>query len=68
VYETTYLHDSAGKQTILSEGCRGSISEDVMKMFGLREGVCPQQYGIGLKEVWEIDPKLHRLVSAWDAR
>lgn len=49
-----------GKQTILAEGCRGSLSEEIMKNFDLREGVCPQHYGLGVKEVWEIKPENHQ--------
>jgi len=48
-----------GKQTILAEGCRGSLSEAIMSQFSLREGVCPQHYGLGIKEVWEILPENH---------
>jgi electron-transferring-flavoprotein dehydrogenase len=48
------------RQTLLAEGCRGSCSEAVMKMFKLREGVEPQSYGLGLKEVWEIPEENHR--------
>jgi len=49
-----------GKQTILAEGCRGSLSEALMKKYGLRgEGVSPQHYGLGIKEVWEIAPGNH---------
>lgn len=48
------------KQTILAEGCRGSISEAVMKRFNLREDACPQHYGLGVKEVWEIPEENHR--------
>jgi electron-transferring-flavoprotein dehydrogenase len=40
------------KQTLFAEGARGSCSEEIMAKFGLRgEGVHPQTYGIGLKEV-----------------
>jgi electron-transferring-flavoprotein dehydrogenase len=48
-----------GKQTILAEGCRGSLSERLMEHFSLREGVCPQHYGLGIKEVWEIPEENH---------
>lgn len=48
------------KQTILAEGCRGSLSEQIMKKFNLRQGVSPQHYGLGVKEVWEILPENHR--------
>ncbi|CAE8613529.1 unnamed protein product [Polarella glacialis] len=47
------------KQTILSEGCRGSLSENLMKHFNLRENCSPQHYGLGVKEVWEIAPENH---------
>ena len=47
------------KQTILAEGCRGSLSKVVMERFGLRRGVQPQTFGIGIKELWEIDPAKH---------
>lgn len=43
-----------GKQVVLAEGCRGSLSERVIKKYNLREGHDPQSYGIGLKEVWEV--------------
>ena len=42
------------RQTLFAEGCRGSCSEEVMGKFNLRDGVEPQTYGLGLKEVWEI--------------
>lgn len=48
-----------GKQTILAEGCRGSLSEALMKRFDLREQAAPQHYGLGVKEVWEIKPENH---------
>ena len=42
------------RQTIFAEGARGSCSESVMSHFSLRDGVQPQTYGLGVKEVWEI--------------
>jgi len=42
------------RQTIFSEGCRGSCSESVMKKFNLRANAQPQTYGIGIKEVWQV--------------
>jgi len=42
------------RQTLFAEGARGSCSEEVMEKFNLRDGVQPQTYGIGVKEVWEI--------------
>ena len=48
------------KHTLLAEGCRGSLAQRVMQRFGLREGVDPQTYGIGIKELWEVKPEHHR--------
>lgn len=48
-----------GRQTIFSEGCRGSLTGELMKAFGLRDGVEPQTYGIGIKELWEVKPEVH---------
>ena len=49
-----------GRHTLFAEGCRGSLSQGLMKRFGLRDGVDAQTYAIGLKELWEVDPALHR--------
>lgn len=46
-----------GKQVVLAEGCRGSLSERVIQQFNLRENSDMQSYGIGLKEVWEVPPE-----------
>jgi len=48
------------RQTLFAEGCRGHLSKQLMEHYGLREGVDPQTYGIGIKELWEIDPALHK--------
>ena len=50
-----------GKQIILAEGCRGSLTEKVIKQFDLRKQSQPQTYGIGFKEIWEVDPKQFQL-------
>jgi len=47
------------KLTILGEGCRGHLGKQVINKFNLSDGKDPQHYGIGFKEVWKIDPKLH---------
>jgi electron-transferring-flavoprotein dehydrogenase len=44
------------RQTLFAEGCRGSLTKTLMQRFALRDGVDPQTYGIGIKELWEIDP------------
>jgi len=46
--------------TIFAEGCRGSLSEQLMQHFKLREDACPQTYGLGIKEVWEVAPEKHK--------
>jgi electron-transferring-flavoprotein dehydrogenase len=48
------------KQTIFAEGVRGSLTKTLHQRFGLREGVAPQTYGLGVKELWEVDPAKHR--------
>ncbi|MGE0485425.1 MAG: electron transfer flavoprotein-ubiquinone oxidoreductase [Gammaproteobacteria bacterium] len=45
--------------TLFGEGCRGSLTKALFERFGLREGVDPQVYGLGVKELWEIDPAKH---------
>jgi len=49
------------RQTLFAEGCRGSLTKTLFERFSLREGVDPQVYGIGIKELWEIDPAQHQL-------
>lgn len=49
-----------GKQVVLAEGCRGSLSEAIMEKYNLRAGVSPQAYGLGIKEVWEVDSPHHK--------
>jgi len=48
-----------GKQVLFAEGCRGSLSKGLMERFNLRADSDPQTYGIGIKELWEIDPAKH---------
>ncbi len=43
--------------TVLGEGCRGSLSKQLEKQFGLRQDADPQTYGIGIKELWEVKPE-----------
>lgn len=44
------------KVTLLAEGCHGSLTKQVVKKYNLRRDSGPQTYGLGIKEVWEIDP------------
>ena len=48
------------RQTVFSEGCRGSLTKGLFGKFNLREGVDPQTYGIGIKELWEVRPEVHQ--------
>ncbi|HXC89506.1 MAG TPA: electron transfer flavoprotein-ubiquinone oxidoreductase [Stellaceae bacterium] len=49
-----------GKETLFAEGCRGSLTKTLVERFGLRDGVDPQTYAIGIKELWEVDPSQHQ--------
>ena len=49
-----------GKYVFLSEGVRGSLSKEVITKYDLQAGKEPQKYGIGMKEIWEIDPAKHK--------
>ena len=48
-----------GKYTVFAEGCRGHLGKTLIERFGLDEGRSPQHYGIGLKELWQVDPAKH---------
>ncbi len=48
------------RYTFFAEGCRGHLSKQLMARFGLRQGVDPQTYGIGIKELWQLDPAKHQ--------
>ena len=47
------------KYTVFAEGCRGHLGKQLMDKFDLRADAGPQHYGIGLKELWDIDPERH---------
>ncbi|GGB00400.1 electron transfer flavoprotein-ubiquinone oxidoreductase [Allosediminivita pacifica] len=49
-----------GKYVFLGEGVRGSLSKEVLAKYNLSEGKEPQKFGLGMKEIWEIDPDKHR--------
>lgn len=49
-----------GKYTLFAEGCRGSLSQQLMEKFNLRADSDPQTYGIGIKELWEVIPEKHK--------
>lgn len=48
------------KHTMFAEGCRGSLTKTLCERFGLRDGVDPQTFGIGLKELWQVEPANHK--------
>ncbi len=46
--------------TIFAEGCHGSLGKELMNVYSLRDDCDPQHYGLGVKEIWTIDPDRHR--------
>tara|TARA_B000000460_G_scaffold62951_1_gene42748 strand:- start:7354 stop:9000 length:1647 start_codon:yes stop_codon:yes gene_type:complete len=48
------------KYTILAEGCHGHLGKQIIKKYNLDDNKDPQHYGIGFKEIWDIDPSLHK--------
>ena len=49
-----------GKYVLIAEGARGSLAKELIRRFGLDEGAEPPKFGIGLKELWEVEPANHR--------
>ena len=49
-----------GKYVLLSEGVRGSLSKVAIEKYDLAKGREPQKYGVGMKEIWEVDPEKHK--------
>lgn len=49
-----------GKYTLIAEGVRGSLAKELQAKYKLRDGVDPQKFGIGIKELWQIDPAKHK--------
>jgi electron-transferring-flavoprotein dehydrogenase len=48
------------KYTLIAEGARGSLAKQLVNRFQLSDGRDPQKYGLGLKELWQVDPAKHR--------
>ena len=48
------------KYTLFAEGSRGHLGKQLMLKYDLNKGKDPQTYGIGIKELWEIDPAKHK--------
>ena len=62
--EPTDMHQPGmelhAKYTFFAEGCRGHLGKELMERYDLRANCEPQTYGIGIKELWEIDPEKHQ--------
>ena len=48
------------KYTFFAEGVRGHLSKEIIRTFDLAKDAQPQVYGLGVKELWDIDPALHK--------
>jgi electron-transferring-flavoprotein dehydrogenase len=48
-----------GKYVLIAEGVRGSLAKEIINKFDLSKGKSPQKFGLGIKELWEIDPAKH---------
>ena len=51
--------------TLFAEGCRGSLTKQLFQRYDLRDGVAPQTYGLGMKELWEIPKENHTPGLIW---
>jgi electron-transferring-flavoprotein dehydrogenase len=49
-----------GKYTLVAEGVRGSLAKGLLKKYDLQDGVEPQTFGIGIKELWDVEPASHK--------
>ena len=48
------------KYTVFAEGCRGSLGKQLISKFSLDDDASPQHYGIGIKELWQVEPDKHQ--------
>lgn len=58
VYQTGF--ELRAKQTLIAEGCRGSLARMLNERFNLHKNSDPQTYGLGIKELWEIPKDQHQ--------
>ncbi|MGK0461162.1 MAG: electron-transferring-flavoprotein dehydrogenase, partial [Candidatus Azotimanducaceae bacterium] len=60
-HKSTYTpgYELHAKYTMFAEGCRGHLGKQLMEKFDLRQDCDTQHYGIGFKEVWDVDPAVH---------
>ena len=49
-----------GKYTLFAEGARGSLTKKLIGIFDLDVDAEPQKFGIGLKELWQVQPEKHQ--------
>ena len=52
-------YELTGRYTVFAEGCHGNLGKKLIERFELRRDADPQHYGLGMKEIWEIDPARH---------
>lgn len=52
-------YELQAKYTVFAEGCRGHLGKQLIQRFKLDKGKTPQHYGLGIKELWEVDPSQH---------
>jgi electron-transferring-flavoprotein dehydrogenase len=53
-------YELRGRYVVFAEGCRGNLGHALERRFALRAAADPQHYGIGLKEIWQVDAAKHR--------
>jgi len=60
-HKSTYAagYELHAKYTMFAEGCRGNLGKQLMEKFSLTQDCDTQHYGIGFKEVWDVDPAVH---------
>jgi len=49
------------KYTVFAEGCRGHLGKQLINQFALDDECSPQHYGLGFKEIWQVDESKHQL-------
>lgn len=49
-----------GRYVLIAEGARGSLAKEIIARYNLAEGREPQKFGLGMKELWEVRPEVHR--------
>ncbi len=52
-------YELRAKYTVFAEGCRGNLGKQLMAKYDLQKDVGTQHYGLGMKEIWDVDPGKH---------